>query len=242
MAHDYRRLAVAIAGLWLFAAGPARPADDSKPHLAFLSADELQPALILTSPPPASSPEAAREVDELRQIASQTTAVRRAQAQWDNDNEDGTIFQSAIAPSFDLASLPATAKLLAEVRNEEAVAGGMAKSYFKRDRPWVLDPALKTCSREDAPQTSYPSGHATMAYAMAVVLAKAMPDIAPQLLRRARDYSESRLVCAAHFRSDIVAGQELGAAVAVLLLRDSRFQADLQAAEAELRVAHLIAK
>ena len=241
MAQHFRWPAVFVAALWLVAAGTAHPADNSKPHLAFLSADELQPAMILPSPPVAGSPEAAREIEELHQIANQTTAERWDQAQWDNDNEDGTIFQSAIAPSFDLARLPATAKLLAEVRNEEAVAGGMAKSYFKRDRPWVLDPALKTCSREDAPQTSYPSGHATMAYAMAVVLGRAMPAIAPQLLRRARDYSESRLICAAHFRSDIVAGQELGATVAVLLLRDSRFQADLQAAEMELRAAHLIA-
>ena len=231
---------LAAAAIALLLAGPTRPADAPKPHLAFLSAEALAPQAILPSPPADGSREAARDLDELHQIELTTTAERWAEAQWDNDHEDGTIFQSVIAPSFDLAQLPATAKLLAEVRSEESVAGGSAKSYFKRDRPWVLDPSLKTCSREDAPQTSYPSGHATMAYAMAVVLAQAMPDIAPQLLRRARDYSESRLVCGAHFRSDIVAGEALGTTVAVLLLRDPRFQADLEAAKAELRAAHLI--
>ena len=232
-------LAVLAAALLFLIAAPGRAAEEHK--LAFLSADELQPQAILPAPPVDGSDDAAREVDELHRIADATSAERWDQANWDGEHEDGTIFKSAIAPGFDLAQLPATAKLLAEVRNEEAVAGGMAKSYFKRNRPWVVDPALKTCARGDAPQTSYPSGHATMAYAMAVVLARAMPDIAPQLLRRARDYSESRLICAAHFRSDIVAGQALGATVAVLLLRDSRFQVDLQAAKAELRAAHLTA-
>lgn len=78
-----------------------------------------------------------------------------------------------------------------------------------------------------------------MAFAMAVVLARAAPELAPQLMRRASDYSVSRLICAAHFRSDIVAGQTLGSEVAVLLLRDPRFEADLDAARAELQSAHL---
>ena len=234
--RHWARLAAAIFLIAL--ASPTQSADAPK-RLAFLSADELAPQSILPPPPIDGSPEATRELNELRVIAAATTPERWDQAKWDNDNEDGTIFQSVIAPQFDLAQLPATAKLLAEVRTEEAIAGGMAKTYFRRARPWVLDPTLKTCSRDDAPDSSYPSGHATMAYAMAVVLARAMPDIAPQLLRRARDYSESRLICAAHFRSDVAGGESLGTTVAALLLRDPRFEADLEAARAELRSAHL---
>jgi acid phosphatase (class A) len=78
-----------------------------------------------------------------------------------------------------------------------------------------------------------------MAYAMAVVLARAMPDEAQQVMTRARDYAESRLICGMHYRADIVAGQTLGVAVAALLLKDPRFNADLAAAQAELQAAHL---
>ena len=44
-----------------------------------------------------------------------------------------------------------------------------------------------------------------------------------------------------HYRSDIVAGQALGAAVGVLMLRDPKVQADVAASRAELVAAHIIA-
>jgi acid phosphatase (class A) len=230
--------ALALAAI-LAVGVPIFPATAAPAQLAFLSPGDVDPAQLLPPPPRDGSDAANAELAELRAIAKVTTPERWAQAKWDNDNEDGTIFQSAIAPAFDLSSLPATARLLAEVRNEETAAGGAAKSYFKRNRPWIVDPSLKTCAREDKPRTSYPSGHATMAFAMAVVLSRTMPELSQQLMVRARDYSESRLVCGMHFRSDIVAGETLGTAVGVLLLRDSRFEADVAAAKAELTAAHL---
>ncbi|HLI67515.1 MAG TPA: phosphatase PAP2 family protein [Caulobacteraceae bacterium] len=228
----------AVAGA-LLATGPAWAADP--PALAFLTPADIDPARLLPPPPADGSPEAVAEVAELHRIGEATTPDGWTQAMWDNDHEDGTIFQTAIAPGFDLAALPATAHLLAEVRHEEAIAASRAKDYFKRTRPWIVDDSLKTCSRDEKPQTSYPSGHATMAYTMAVVLAQALPDEAQQIMTRARDYSENRLVCGMHYRADIVGGQALGTAVASDLLRDPRFQHDLAAAEQELRAAHLIA-
>ena len=114
-----------------------------------------------------------------------------------------------------------------------------AKSYFKRNRPWIVDPKLKTCSRQDAPQSSYPSGHTTMGFAMAVVLTRAMPELSGNIMGRAREYAYHRLVCGMHYRADIVAGQTLGVAVAAQLLKDPRFLADLDAAREELKAAGL---
>jgi acid phosphatase (class A) len=230
--HALRLIAIAVCCAM---AGPVLAA----PQLAFLKPADVQPATLLPPPPPEGSDAAAAEMQELHRIAAATTPERWTQAKWDNDNENGTIFQSAIAPGFDLAAMPATAKLLNEVQHEDDAAAGMAKTYFKRTRPPFLDATLKTCQTEKSPQTSYPSGHATMGYSMAVVLSAAMPELGPQLMTRARDYAESRLVCGAHFRSDVNAGQVLGTTVAVLLLHDPAFQKDLDAARAELRAAHL---
>ncbi|MBS0408382.1 MAG: phosphatase PAP2 family protein [Proteobacteria bacterium] len=226
-----------LAGLALLLAAPGHAAD--KPALAFLSEADVEPTHLLPPPPVDGSAQARDELAELRRIAAVTTPAEFEQARWDDEHEDGTIFQSAIAPGFDLARLPATAKLLAEVRNEESVAGKAAKNYFKRNRPWIVDPKLKTCSREDAPQSSYPSGHSTMAFSMAVVLTRALPELSGNIMGRAREYAYHRLVCGMHYRADIVAGQALGTAVAAQMLKDPRFQADLDAAREELKAAGL---
>jgi acid phosphatase (class A) len=226
-----------LAGLAMLLGAPGHAAD--APTLAFLTAADVEPTHLLPPPPVDGSAQARDELAELRRIAAVTTPAEFEQAKWDDEHEDGMIFQSAIAPGFDLTKLPATAKLLAEVRNEESVAGKAAKSYFKRNRPWIVDPKLKTCSREDAPQSSYPSGHTTMGFAMAVVLTKAMPELSGNLMGRARDYAYHRLVCGMHYRADIVAGQTLGVVVATEMLKDPRFQADLDAAREELKAAGL---
>jgi len=235
-----RRVAgIAAALLFALAMAAGTVAHAQQKALQYLTPADIDAGHLLPSPPLDGSPEDKAELAELHRIAATTSKARWDQATWDAKNENGTIFQSAIAPGFDLSALPATAHLLADVRNEEAIAASKAKDHFKRNRPWVVDPRLKTCSRDDDPQSSYPSGHTTMAFAMAVVLAAAMPDNAAQLMNRARDYAYSRLVCGAHYRSDIVGGQSLGTAVAVQLLHNERFQADLQAAEQELVGAHL---
>jgi acid phosphatase (class A) len=103
-----------------------------------------------------------------------------------------------------------------------------------------VDLRFKSCSKDDEPLSSYPSGHATMGFSMAVVLADLAPKRAPAPLARAADYANSRLVCGMHFRADIVAGQVLGTEAAGDLLRNPRFRADRDAAQAELQAAHLI--
>jgi acid phosphatase (class A) len=237
MTRQHFTALAALAGLALLLAAPGHAAD--KPALAFLTEADVEPTHLLPPPPVDGSAQARDELAELRRIAAVTTPAQFEQAKWDDEHEDGTIFQSAIAPAFDLSKLPATARLLAEVRNEESVAGKAAKTYFKRNRPWIVDPKLKTCARDDPPQSSYPSGHATMAFSMAVVLTKAMPELSGNIMGRARDYAYHRMVCGMHYRADIVAGQTLGVAVAAQMLNDPRFQADLAAAREELKAAGL---
>jgi acid phosphatase (class A) len=232
-------LACSLAsGLATGAAGQEAP--KPKAVAAFLSPAELD-ASRFVPPPPAEGTRAARaEIVELHAIEAARTRGALARARFDDVAKDASIFAAAMGPGFDLKVLPATAKLMSEVRNEEKVAADLAKAHFARKRPWIVDPSFKSCSTDDAPLTSYPSGHATMGFAMAVVLADLAPDKAPALLARAVDYGDGRLVCGMHFRTDIVAGQVLGTAVAGDLLRNPRFRADRDAAQAELRAAHLI--
>jgi acid phosphatase (class A) len=131
--------------------------------------------------------------------------------------------------------VPATARLLADVRHDEKLAAIKAKTFYLRKRPWIVDPTLEPCAKGDKPLSSYPSGHATMGYSMAVVLAAALPSKAPAIMARAGDYAESRLVCGVHFRSDVVAGRILGEEMGRRLLAKPAFKAEEAAAAQELR-------
>ncbi len=201
----------------------------------FLTADQVQAATRLAPPPPESSDRQKAELAELHRLERDSTPERRAQASADGANETASMFAPALGPGFDLSKLPATAKMLGDVQHEEKLAASAGKAFWRRPRPFVDDPTLQSCSKTEKPLTSYPSGHSTMAWSMATVLAAAWPAKAPAIMARAADYAESRVICGVHYRSDIEAGKRLGEQVGHDLLANPAFQAEEAAAAQELK-------
>ena len=230
-----RRLLISWLGATILAlvAVPAQAAP------VYLSPSDYDPKSLLPPPPAEGSAAAKAELAELDRIQSQRSKEDFARADRDFRTRDGTIFATAVGPAFDLGKLPLTAKLLDNVHKDEDAAASVAKDYFRRTRPWIVDPGLNSCSKDDDPHSAYPSGHSSMAYSMAVVLASLVPEKAQPIMARAADYAENRLVCGMHRRRDIQAGQVLGTVVAELLLRNAGFKADFAAAKRELEAAHL---
>lgn len=221
-------LACAVSALLAVGAAAQTPAPASAPV--------IDPAMILPTPPAEGSAMQKQELAELHHIQDTRTQADLDTAAWDSEHEDWTAFAPTLGLKFDMDVLPATAKVLRAVDEEQTAAKRAGKAHFQRPRPWVVDSTVKGCDHsDDKPNSSYPSGHATMIFAMAVVLTDLMPDRSADILQQARDYAESRLVCGVHFRSDIVAGQALGTAVGTEFLHDPAMQADLAAARAELK-------
>jgi acid phosphatase (class A) len=189
-------------------------------------------------PPPPDAAISAREMKELRAIAARSTADERAIAKRDAQNETPSIFNEAAG--FDLATMPQTFQLLTLVGEEEEDDTKDAKAYFHRDRPYAAEPSIKTCTpvKPGKAANSYPSGHATRAFSMGVVLAALMPDRSQAILARAAQYAERRLVCGVHYRSDIVAGQQFGTVLALKLMQNPQFRKQMAAAHAELEAMH----
>lgn len=196
---------------------------------------------ILPPPPAAGSPRALAELDELHHLQAAATPESLAAAAYDDKHEDGTIFVGVLGTAFDMDKLPATKALLQAVGEAEDEATKEPKAFFHRDRPWLVDPAIQTCTphKLGPAANSYPSGHSTVGFAMAQVLAALMPDKANAILARATLFAENRLVCGYHFRSDIVAGQELGTVLALKLMAQPDFQTRMAASRRELQAAHL---
>ncbi len=80
---------------------------------------------------------------------------------------------------------------------------------------------------------SYPSGHSTHGWTVAMILARVAPERSEALMKRAEEYEESRLVCGMHFPTDVEAGQVVASAVVAHLDASRVFQADLARARRE---------
>ena len=229
-----KRIVLAAAIALTF--GPAQAEETS-----FLTPEQIDATHLLPPPPAPGSAQALAEIAELKSIAAARTPETFAAAARDAKDETGDIFADAIGPAFDFAKLPTTKKMLNDIHITEDTVSKPAKDFFHRDRPWIVEPSLVTCTEHKpgpAP-TSYPSGHATVAYAMGVVLASLIPDKAQAILKRSSQFAENRLVCGVHFRSDIVAGEAFGTVIGLDLLQNAQFRAEYDAAAAELSAAHL---
>jgi acid phosphatase (class A) len=221
---------------------PASPAPAHAPRtLHVLTAEQVDPSRLLPPPQADGSDLQKADLAEVQRIYRSRSPERRARAEWDDKHESVELFFATLGPQFDLAKLPKTASLMAVVDNEQSVVANIAKRYFRRNRPWAIDPSLVACDYEPnaAPRTSYPSGHAMLSYSEGYVLAALMPEKAQPILSRASEYAYSRLVCGAHYGSDIEASHALGTAMAVMMLQNPTFKAQFEGARAELRAAGL---
>lgn len=207
---------------------------------AMLDTGEIDATRLLPPPPAADTSRAKAEVAELHAIASASGPAEIEAARRDDADEKPDLFNAALG--FDVATLPATTKMLNDVLKEEETDSKPAKAYFHRNRPWIVDASIKTCVpvKPGPAANSYPSGHTSVAFSMGVVLAALVPEKAQAILARAEEFGEHRLVCGVHFRSDIVAGQQFGTVLALRLMEKPAFKAEMAAARAELRAAHYI--
>jgi membrane-associated phospholipid phosphatase len=95
------------------------------------------------------------------------------------------------------------------------------KLKYKRNRPHVADPSLRTAI--NAPQTySYPCEHSATAAAAATVLAYFFPEKADSILQLARAASQSRIDAGVQFPSDAEAGWKLGEQVAKEIIEKAK--------------------
>ena len=202
-----------------------------------LESQQFDPSHFLPPAPAQDSARTQTELAELRAIAASSGAEEKAAAAKDAKDESPDIFNGVIG--FDIATMPETNKLLTMVAEEEDTDSKVAKAYFHRIRPYSADPSLKTCEpiKPGKAANSYPSGHATLAFSMGVVLAELLPAKSQAILARSGQYAERRLVCGVHYRSDIVAGQQFGTILALRLMENPAFRAQMEKARAELRAA-----
>ncbi len=212
----------------------------AEPH-GFLTADTTPDSLrILPPPPPENSiaflnDKAAFEMGRtLRDPKRQTLAASDA----DYKNISAA-FSDAFGQKISQESTPSLYELLQGVLQDShdyAMRG--AKNHYMRVRPFVIYKS-STCTPEldksMAKTGSYPSGHASFGWATALVLAEINPARETEILRRGYDFGQSRVICGAHWQSDVDNGRLMGAAVVAALHNNKDFNRLLEKAKYEFK-------
>jgi acid phosphatase (class A) len=123
---------------------------------------QVDALVFLQAPPQANG---ALELAERALVRGPWSAERRQQAVEDNAIDPFAAFDNVLGPSFNAASLPATAALLDRAGRAAGFAGDPVKFEYRRPRPFLSDDVITTCIPEDdrlRASFSYPSGHAAL--------------------------------------------------------------------------------
>ena len=213
------------------------PSRGTQRRTQYVDASLLDLVRLLPPPPADDSRETRAELDEMLRIQKKRNDVQVSRAQADADITINRFADALGAPAgFDVKNLPATTLLFRKITTDEFVVVGTGKDKFARPRPFALEKRLQPVV-EKPPNGSYPSGHTVWGHTVGLVLADMVPERRPQLMTRAEEYANNRVVAGVHYPSDIESGRMAATAFAAALFASSAFQSDLAAARAELRQA-----
>jgi len=221
---------------------PPKPVPELKPGVpaGYLGRD-LPDSLALLPPPPAAG-SAAFANDEAVHAQSQRLkgTARYAQATRDAElsfPQASDNFACALGVPIDRQRTPRLYLLLQRTMVDAGLATYGAKNQYQRVRPFVVHdegtclPKDEAALRKDG---SYPSGHTAIGWGWAMVLTQVAPDRANALLARGRQFGESRLVCNAHWQSDVLEGRAVASGAFAKLQSNADFLADVAAARKEV--------
>ena len=210
------------------AAAPMAPATSTKtpPHFTYLTGDE-EAWSTFPKAPTLGSP-----VDEDDLIITLSAQANRTDEQKKEAMTDQhwsiKLISGVIAPDFE-TKYPATYDVLKKAATDAGLINEKLKDESKRLRPFVQHPTL-VAPLFPVSDYTYPSGHASGSEVQAQILGVLFPDRAGDLLKRARQVADGRVVAGVHYASDTEAGENLGDLIFEQLEASTEFKQDLAAA------------
>ncbi|MBJ3814523.1 phosphatase PAP2 family protein [Shimwellia pseudoproteus] len=221
----------------------AAPGNDTttKPDLYYLKNSESIDSLALLPPPP--------EVGSIAFLNDQAMyeqgRLLRNTPRGKLAAEDANLSSGGVANAFSGAfgspitakDAPALHKLLTNMIEDAGdLATRSAKDHYMRIRPFAFY-GVPTCNTTEQDKLSkngsYPSGHTSIGWATALVLAEVNPQRQNAILKRGYELGQSRVICGYHWQSDVDAARVVGSAIVATLHNNPNFQQQLQKAKQE---------
>jgi acid phosphatase (class A) len=226
-----RRLPIIVALASLTVVAVSFGADEL-PH--YLRRGQPDFVALLPPPPVPGSAEQAADLASTVAVHKACTPEELAAAR----SEEGLnifVFAPAIGPFFQPGKLPLTEAFFSRVARVTDRIQTEAKNYWKRDRPYLVDPTLLDGKRENS--YSYPSSHSTHAMVYALLLAELFPDKHAGILTIGRNVGWHRVQLGLHYPTDVFAGRVLAQAIVHEMKNSAAFRRDFGVAGAELATA-----
>ncbi|BFM43549.1 hypothetical protein CFS9_21900 [Flavobacterium sp. CFS9] len=146
-------------------------------------------------------------------------------------------FEPIVAIDISDLLTPKLYHLMRRVMTDAGLSTYTAKNFYNRERPFMVN-GKKVCTPDQEEILrkvgAFPSGHAAVGWAWALVLSELFPDKKELILKGGHDFGESRVVCNVHWYSDVVKGREMGEAVVRCLYSNAVFNADLKLVKEEI--------
>jgi acid phosphatase (class A) len=227
---------------------PSKPAavTEIRPGIlaGYLPPKSLPNSLALLPPPPAAGSTAFVLDDEIYR----KTRAARGTPRWALAVEDANLMFPQAAGTFSCAlNAPITEEdtphlymLMRRTLTDAGLSTYTAKNHYSRTRPFMVNKET-SCTPDQEKQLmtdgSYPSGHAAIGWAWALILSEIAPEHTDAILARGLAFGQSRVICGVHWQSDVIEGRFMGAGAVARLHADPAFRAEIDAAKAELAAA-----
>ena len=247
MKHIYRISVIALAALFALPAAAQAPTDGSikdnrtNPDVFFLEMGDAPNSLeLLPGPPSAESVQFMYDKarydwgKSIRKTERGEQAFRDARVEGQNLPD---AYSEAFGVYISPENTPEIYRLIVGMREDAGdLATREAKQFYNRPRPYAFF-GEDTCNPEQQAELStngsYPSGHSSLGWATALILAELNPDRQDEILERGFQMGESRVICGYHFQSDVDAGRITGSGVVARLHADPNFTKQLDKAKKE---------
>lgn len=249
MKHLFRTVLIAAITVSLPVSLWARDHSDDPDHF-FMTIEEVPNSLvILPAPPDTTSARFAYDHEQWEWGKTLRDTERGKQAISDANLDDTWVdraFSNAAGVKLTRENYPILCGLLYKMREDAGdLACRSAKEYYQRTRPFVFwneptstpwdEPFLRT-------NGSYPSGHTSIGWATALVLAEVFPERATEILDRGFQFGQSRVIVGAHYQSDVDQGRVCGSGLVARMHAKKEFVDELAKAKAEVAAKKAMAQ
>jgi acid phosphatase (class A) len=228
----HRLSSISVLALYLTTLPAAALSDNP-----YITKDDIDIAALLPSPPIETSPAGQLDLRIVKDLQENMTTERARAIRNDLPQDVYNIAGPVLGPTFTKDNFPLTGEFIAKVVKDAGFGVGPVKQKYMKPRPFKYNADVAKAFDDIARSTggaTYPSGHSTTAFEVALILGTMLPSKRDALYERAYTYSIHRVTSGAAYPSDAEGGHITATLAVHAMMQNPEFRADFEAVKAEL--------
>lgn len=216
---------------------------NTQPKSYYLNEQDVPNCLILLpSPPPQGSALFNYDIEQYEWGKTLRNTTRGKLAVDDADLSDTGLakaFSSAFGIEISNQITPQIFKLITNMKEDCGDLGTRAaKNYYLRPRPFVYfkeDTSIPHVQSWYVNSGSYPSGHTSIGWGVALILSEINTMNQDAILKRGYEIGQSRVIAGFHYQSDVDAARWMSSTIVARLHADKKFNQQMKRAKKEFK-------